>query len=76
MRLREEFKLKNRNLDGCYFRVERDGKFENVCFTDMTVEERYEITDRKPKEFLASLCCHLAERLRAIGDELDLTTEE
>lgn len=64
--------MEKRNLDGCYFRVERDGEFETVCFTDMTVEERHDLTDGKPKEFLQTLCCHLAERLRAIGDELDL----
>lgn len=27
---------KKRNLDGVYFRVERDGKWENVCFTSIT----------------------------------------
>ena len=29
-----------RNLDGCYFRVERDGKWTNLCFSDMTDTER------------------------------------
>ena len=28
-----------RNLDGAYFRVQRDGKWLNVCYSDMTDEE-------------------------------------
>lgn len=34
---------KQRNLDGVYFRVERDGKWGNVCYSDMSKEERDEI---------------------------------
>lgn len=30
----------NRNLDGYYFRVKRDGKWDNICWSDMTDEER------------------------------------
>ncbi len=33
-------KIMNRNLDGYYFRVKRDGKWDNVCWSDMTDEER------------------------------------
>lgn len=22
----------NRELDGCYFRIQRDGKWQNICF--------------------------------------------
>ena len=29
----------DRNLDGIYFRVQRDGKWENACFSDLTQEE-------------------------------------
>lgn len=25
-----------RNMDGVYFRVKRDGKYEPVCFSDLT----------------------------------------
>ena len=28
----------NRNLDGYYFRVKRDGKWDNVCWSDMKNE--------------------------------------
>ena len=29
----------NRNLDGIYFIVKRDDKWQNICFTDLTNEE-------------------------------------
>lgn len=31
--------MKQRDLDGVYFRVERNGKYQNVCFTDLTTDE-------------------------------------
>lgn len=34
--------MKKRELCGIYFRVKRDGKYENICFTDMTEEEQKE----------------------------------
>lgn len=30
----------NRELDGCYFRIQRDGKWQNICFSDLTEIER------------------------------------
>lgn len=30
----------NRELDGCYFRIVRDGVGQSVCFTDLTKAER------------------------------------
>ena len=29
-----------RELDGIYYRVERDGKWCNLCFTDLTTSEQ------------------------------------
>ena len=29
----------NRELDGCYFRIVRDGVGQSVCFTDLTKGE-------------------------------------
>ena len=34
-----------RNLDGIYFRVERDGKWENVYYSDMEQRERDLLAD-------------------------------
>jgi hypothetical protein len=35
--------LEKRDLDGVYFRVMRDGKGEDLCWTDLIWEERIEI---------------------------------
>lgn len=61
-----------RNLDGCYFRVTRDDKVENVCFTDLTPEEREKIIRDRSAEWLSSLLCHVADRYRTVADELDI----
>ena len=28
------------NLDGVYFRVKRNGKWDNICFSDLTEDEQ------------------------------------
>ena len=66
----------NRNLDGCYFRVERGGKWQNICFSDLTETERAAILGDKPATWLKSLCCHLADTLKEIGDQLDIVRED
>lgn len=67
--------MKKRNLDGVYFRVERDWKYDDVCFTDLTDEERRRILEGQSVNWLKSMCLHLANALRSIGDELDLEME-
>lgn len=62
----------NRGLDGCYFRVKRGDKYESICFSDLTNEERDNVTKGRPSEWLKSLCYHLADCLKNIGDELDV----
>lgn len=68
----------DRNLDGCYFRVERDGKWGPVCFSDLTPDERDRLFDNRerPAEWWKSLAYHLADCLRRVGDELDLVMED
>lgn len=61
-----------RRLDGCFFRVERDGKWVNICFSDLTEQERKDVIANKGELWIQTLAIHLAERLRSIGDELDL----
>ena len=65
----------NRNLDGCFFRVQRDGKWQNICFSDLSNAERDQICHGKSKEFLQSLCLHLADVIREIGEEFDIVKE-
>lgn len=61
-----------RNLDGCYFRVERDGKWQNICFSDLTETERGKILADKGVPWLISLVEHLAHSIRGMGDTLDI----
>lgn len=40
----------NRRLDGVYFRVKRDGKWQNICFSDLTDEEMDSVMDSRTTE--------------------------
>lgn len=64
--------MENRNLDGIYFRVERDGKWQNLCFTDLTEEEQKDVLKDKSPEFVLQIALNMAKRLREIGDQLGL----
>lgn len=72
-----------RNLDGAYFRVERDGRWENVCYSDMEQRERDRIAEMRaerstPEEQAAwwrSLADHLADSLYDVGEQLGLMYE-
>lgn len=68
-------KVMNRNLDGYYFRVKRDGKWDNVCWSDMTNEERDEQMTNRSEEWLKSLCKGLGNVIHKIGEDLDITCE-
>ena len=65
-----------RNLDGVYFRVKRDDNFLNICFSDLTKEERDKVMKNRDIEWIKSLCNIIADELHAIGDALNLTIEE
>ena len=65
----------NRNLDGIYFRVNRNGKWCNVCFSDLTDKEKIEVMQNKDETWLKSLCITLGNSIKRIGDELDLVAE-
>lgn len=40
---------KTYNMDGVFFRMERDGAWYDVCYSDMTPEERQEVKDQISK---------------------------
>lgn len=61
----------NRELDGCYFRIMRDGVGQSVCFTDLTKEERDILLAEKDTQFLKNLCCYLADRIQELGDIIE-----
>jgi hypothetical protein len=65
-----------RKLDRMFFRVKRNGKWVNLCVSDMTDEElRENIYDKKSKEFLEGVITNLVHTLKKIGDDFELTTE-
>ena len=64
--------MTNRNLDGCYFRIRRGEKYEDLCFSDLTRDEQEELLKDKSPEFIVELTLHLAKIIRQIGDEFDL----
>ena len=68
--------MKKHELCGIYFRVERSGKWENICFTDMTEEEQKEILDILSFEATQKLCLWLAQVVRNLGDMFDISAEK
>ena len=67
--------MKIRKLDGVYFRVERNGEWMSLCFSDLTPEEREEVLKDKDIEFVRNLANILADTLADIGEQLDLTRD-
>ena len=53
----------SRNMDGIYFRVERGGKWCNICFSDLTYSEMDRIMEGRSDEWLRSLIKHIASCL-------------
>lgn len=53
----------DRNLDGYFFRVKRDGKWQSICFSDMTKEEREETCKNKDVKWWRSLATGLIDTL-------------
>ena len=62
----------NRELDGVYFRIKRDDKYEDICFSDLTEEEMDSVLTGRDNEWLTWMCKILGNTLRRIGDSLDL----
>ena len=67
-----EMMILNRDLDGAYFRIKRNGKFENICFSDLTDKEMDEILEARDVVWCRSMCKLLAHTLKDIGDEFDI----
>lgn len=61
-----------RNLDGVFLRVQRNSKWENVCFSDLTEEEMNRELENKPEDWLKRLCIRLANVLKEIGEEYNI----
>ena len=55
-----------RNLDGVFFRVQRNNKWMNVCFSDLTDEEMNTILAGRSTEWLKEMC--------KIFDQMDMNS--
>lgn len=66
----------SRNLDGVYYRVIREGKHVDRCFSDLTKNEQDDIMSEYNAEQLRQLCRYLCISIRQIGDALDLVRDE
>ena len=64
-----------RNLDLRYFPMQRDGRLQHVCFTDLTSYERDRVLYGKDAVWLERLCRDLANAVQEIGDKLDLSRD-
>ena len=62
----------NRELDGVYFRIKRNDKWDNICFSDLTEKEMNEVLKDKDAEWLKRLCIILGKTLREIGDYFNI----
>ena len=72
-----------RNLDGVFYRVERDGRWDSVCYSDMTPDERREVIyDRmgeRPLDeqvgYYRRLAELMADQLYSMGEQLEVMCE-
>lgn len=63
--------MKKYDMDGIYFRIKRNDKYENVCFSDLTDEERVDVCNNKQIEWFIRVTHHLADCLYETGAILD-----
>lgn len=66
----------NRNLDGIYLRIKRDGKYQPICLSDMTKEELEENLNPERGEWLKGAVIYLALLLHDIGDQFGIKMED
>ena len=61
-----------RDLDGIYLRIERNGKYQSLCLSDMPLKELDENLNPERGEWLKGAVMHLALTLHEIGDLFDI----
>lgn len=62
---------KQYNMDGIYYRVKREGKWKDICFSDMTPEEIDEVIGDQPASYWRRVADHLAHNLRQLAALLE-----
>ncbi len=81
--MEKQMAKKQRNLDGVYFRVKRDGRWQTICYSDMEQRERDEIARKKMEtstpaeqaQWWRSMADMLADQLYDMGEQLGVTCE-
>ena len=63
----------NRELDGVYFRVQRDGKWQAPCFSDLTEEERERVCEGRSAEWCDVFDCRVNELIDMFDDDFDFS---
>lgn len=65
-----------RNLSGIYFRSKnKDGKWDNVCFEDLSDEEQDRIMINYNKDTLMRLAGQLANTINKIAEQFDIMAD-
>jgi len=59
-------------LDGVYFRIKRDEQYHNICFSDLTEEEKNNVMNGRTIEWLKSMCKILSNTIHNIGEQFDI----
>ena len=67
--------MKKRNLSGIYFRAKVNDKWDNVCFEDLSPEDRQKQMEGRSEEWLKSLAEKLADTLVQISDQFGIVAE-
>ena len=68
--------MTKRDLDGFYLRVQRNGKWEACCFTDLTEKEQHDWLERLSGAGLQSMVSSFCENIVKMSTEVDLSDDE
>lgn len=59
-------------IDVVYFRVKRNDKWKNICFSDLTEEEQDEMMKNRGETWLKSLCKILGNTIHNVAEQFDI----
>ena len=65
-----------RGLDGVFIRAERNGKWCNHYFTDLTIGEQQKFLDDLDLNGLQRMCLIMAETLCRVGDQFGIVSRD
>ena len=62
----------DRHIDGLYSRIQRNGKWNNVCFSDLTIDEREQVCEGKSIQWLKAVLFYITDCLQNVAEEFDI----